>query len=812
MPAFAHGSSSAASSPSKSSSIASSSSGWIQSKQRPSATSIQTLLLPKGVSQQQAPNLKRQSSTESTKKAASPTRYRQSTLLLPGAISMTKKTDVANAAGSRTVETKDKDKDKDSDTLDAIRAKVSQFQPKINAMLPRMMDKGATEKKTSSAAPPSSKGKKITEKAPTLSKAQNAPTEGDLNSNDSASVKRGPPTSTAGTGVVASSLTDPVSVKATVTSKTSKGKKEPAALPTSIADRIPKGSRTKPLAQKTSVPPQQSRTPEQQETVIVLSSSLPGSPMDEDAIVIDNDEQATSVAMNNRTYLSIATVDSSLSSDSVDNTMPSIAADKIARWMGDVHEAMQQEESVKDDSNTAHPSDTTYTRAVVTPRASTTITSKATEPGRRSTLRCPPQISKRGGNLARSPPVHEVVSSSPPEEGGQDSDVDPMEDLLEDLLQEQLPQQQQKSNATARILVKDSIPANMTRADTKQPLDDLDADTKVQQVMQESLPSFVYKKDDEDEMMDDLAVKEDEEAYYRRNMVEEVDEVPEPKVAKPPSKRLSKPEPEPTQEPSLPSLPSELTASCLEELGLKRKNSTERSAKKKRAGSHMSKHNLGGLQEEQDEEEGEQETSPIFAQPYRVPSSFGLMLSRTGSPIPNTARSSEPVSRENSRRSIIISSGSEVAVSSYADEGSLMLMEEPKYVPLEIPRRANLLRSDTQQRRRPPVQEGYDEEDEGHDFSQGNNDQSLYSHQPTHGRHGIENDPTFPSPPSLDFTFSTLPSMPSLPSFSSSQTLPSMQQPSTLTLQSEPSLVMLSTLDEDRTQPSRLRPPEQERP
>jgi len=527
------------------------------------------------------------------------------------------------------------------------------------------------------------------------------------------------------------------------------------------------------------------------------------------ATSMTQDEAIHRTAVDNRTHTSIATVDSSFGSDNVGNTLPSTAVNHIARWMGDVHEAMQQEELEKNDLGTSNHPDTTYTREVLTagPRASTTTVaskappeqaaSKMADSSRRSTLRRPPQPLKRDGNLARSPPIFEVLSSSLPEES-QDPDFEPMEDLL----QEHPPQQQQKSNVTARVLVKDSIPTHVAREDTEHLLDALSADVGViQESAFQSLPSFLYKKDD-DEMVDSLAVREDEEAYYRRNMVEEVEEMLEPIGAEP----AIEPAPERAQEPaqpsmpSLPSLPSELTASCLEELGLKRKNSMERSEGRKRAGNNLSKSFLGGLQEEQDEDE---ETSPILAQPYRVPSSFGLALSTTASPLPHASRQSGPATRESPRRSVIISSGgSEMVVgNSYADDGSLMLMEEVKYVPLEIPRRANISGNGSQQQRRRQRLQGSNEDEDEEDLQE-DHEQSLYSNHPTNGQRGMDNDPTFSSPPSLNFSFSTLPSMPSLPSFSSSQTLPSMQ-PSILTLQSEPSLVMLSTLDDDSTQPSR---------
>ncbi|KAG0056603.1 hypothetical protein BGZ83_004385 [Gryganskiella cystojenkinii] len=812
---------------------------------------------------------------------------------------------------------------RDSDALAAIQSKLSQFQPKINTMLPRMMEKAATEKATTAtttaaavaASQRPSKGKKTAEahtrdKVPlpqeytsTTKESTSTPstsTKRPSSSSASKSVATKVPAST--TGASSKSVAQSSTPGPGKTSSTSK-----AAVTKSIADLIPKRSRAKPLVQKTAAqaepihapPPEPARPPQtgrQLSQAIILSSSLPTSPMEEIHIHLDDENggdgpEGPSAALLER-QKSVVSIDSTFKSDDSPVGLPSIEMDKIARWMGGVQEAMQQRE--EGEANAGEQGfendkpDNTYTRGAVTTAGlkaaavtttdpaktkSSSITAKSkgtsdasTSTTRRVALRRPPHFSRTGDkNREKSPSVtddqhssHPVVHTSqeeaPEEEQEHDEEEeDPMLDPLEALLlnhrrrQPQPRQRQQPAKAVpSKVLAKDSIPSvppaplNQDPSDLQSMLarqdsgalqhgggddpygdDDLSTVVGAHKRTQDSypassLPSFLYEQGGDEEMVDRLAVKEDEEAYYRRNML-----VPDTQEPQGPHKE---PEPEPTQDlepgstqepmlkpepvleqpepvqddPALHSLPSELTASCLQELGLKRKKSGGKHAKKRRPGSNASGGRLVGLQEEEgdnyEEDEGEDEDeSPILAQPIIEPSSFGLLASATASPLSHRRYSDKMASHG---RSIIRGSGDSDMPASDSfgnDDNSLMLMDEPKYSPLEVPRAAG---------RRNVYRNGGSGEHQQRDH-----DQFLYgsSNYTARADGGIRDDPTFPSPPSLNYSFSTLPSMPSLPSFPSPPSLPSM--PSIPTLQSEPSVVMLSQFEDETTQsPRRLTP------
>ncbi|KAF8925454.1 hypothetical protein BGZ58_000786 [Dissophora ornata] len=236
----------------------------------------------------------------------------------------------------------------DSESLAAIQRKVSEFQPKINSLLPRMLNKGTATSKSTPVEQSAGKSK---------------------------------PTAAA---VATTSSTKVLSPRNTTkaTTPTSKSK-SPKTAATSVASLIPKGSRAKPLPSKASelpAPPAQTRPTrlsrssqvgDRREQAIVLSSSLPSSSSqghgldtmwdiagDEQESEMDVEQQHTSTATTTpskagvgagaatvgvATAVKVPSVISigSIQSDYIASVIPSVRTGWITSWMGGVKEAME---------------------------------------------------------------------------------------------------------------------------------------------------------------------------------------------------------------------------------------------------------------------------------------------------------------------------------------------------------------------------------------------------------------------------------------------------------------------------------------
>ncbi|KAG9324443.1 hypothetical protein KVV02_004463 [Mortierella alpina] len=479
-------------------------------------------------------------------------------------------------------------KNADSKSLAAIQEKISKFQPKIDALLPRMLSgsTAALPSKDSCGTTPRSRG------------ATDAPLSEAL-----AKVSAESKSAATGRGATLTALA-PKSRKAAAT-----------AAPVSIADRIPKGSRTKPIPTlaNTTAPPSPTAAKQagnQREEPITLLSSLPSFSQDvedlaisnadirllekeagdksDDEPLIDRRRQQPYTTEANATTHTIATVAAteqpvprkdapileaksysiitvgSSTSDLSASIIPSIDNDRITYWMGGVKEALGGEHDPLSSKTENPPVTTAETaeRVESTPEPETTTT----------TLRM------KDGVLGKD-----------------------------------------RENDASRVLAKDSLPSappvplfNKDQAIKKDdmastaphqgPSQDLDLEDDVSTVLVggqptqdsfalQSLPSYYYEKDDK--------------AFLRDSeREEEADEFNSVEHRQPQSTRS-------------PSLPSGLTASCLQELGLekKRRNSGQgsRSATQKRR---------SGVASSLEEEECAYETM-ILAQGDVFPSSVG---------------------------------------------------------------------------------------------------------------------------------------------------------------------------------------------
>ncbi|KAG0370171.1 hypothetical protein BGZ54_007495 [Gamsiella multidivaricata] len=537
---------------------------------------------------------------------------------------------------------KDKDKDKDngessdmtrnsakdleSESLAAIREKVSKFQPKIDSLLPRMLNRTAA--------------------------ATSKPTAVDQGtSRNTVNTTKQP------TAVVASPTSKP---------KPKKGANSPV---TSIASRFPKGSRAKPLPHKTpevvapTHPISTSGSPrvgDQPEQAIILSSPPSPPPFVEHDEDVDDDGNSkgikdheshytrkaatrpilpqsdkhgrqsrpinsTSMAARIPTIISI----SSSRSDGSSSVIPSVQEDRIADWMGGVLEAMKQDQSietsdVKIDSTSAAEIPTlarvkseTYDMPPKTNLEATNI-----EEPRKSVLRRLPPAIPRHTTVPpdSSPPRSPHPSRSPILVG---SSLDENEVLSVEIVEKEIPCKGKD------VLIKNSLPslppvplfreimewdesnfkttASSSKTTTAAAIltgteaveqnhyhHDDDLSTVVEQkptqdsfVSHSSLMPFTCEMDEDDE-------HKEEELYDRLR-----------------------------REPKEPSLPSALTSSCLQELGLlKRKSNGRDSSRKRRFGDDLSP---------MDEDDGERDSvkqaheiaSAILAQEEVFPASIG---------------------------------------------------------------------------------------------------------------------------------------------------------------------------------------------
>ncbi|KAI1294372.1 hypothetical protein EDD11_008140 [Mortierella claussenii] len=275
-----------------------------------------------------------------------------------------------------------KDMEDRQEPLAAIQKKVSRFQPKIDALLPRMLSTAASESNTPAAASVAQipSGQRGARAVPTGSEKLT------------------------GTPLPVTEIATTSKPQfATESTSKPKSKKSPGSPVTSIAALIPKRSRAKPLplprtpehsAYNTSataalpLKPTRLRTGDHVEKAIVLSSSLPSSPSYTDFRILDyedndvckrgldemevepeqvEDERYTAGAINNRSNRrqvreddsialranpvvmteakkipSIISINSSRS-DNCASIAPSVQVERIANWMGDVKQAMEQD-------------------------------------------------------------------------------------------------------------------------------------------------------------------------------------------------------------------------------------------------------------------------------------------------------------------------------------------------------------------------------------------------------------------------------------------------------------------------------------
>ncbi|KAF9107422.1 hypothetical protein BGX27_008759 [Mortierella sp. AM989] len=692
--------------------------------------------------------------------------------------------------GRSTKKTSEKGKSKDmsdgADTADAeslaiIQEKVSKFQPKIDSLLPRMLGKSSTTtntpaEPTSVEQGPSNSGNKSKSVKPTVSPTV-ATTKGATIESISSKTKDKPPTVTAKKSATAAG-----------SSLKSKPKKSPGPTGTSITALIPKGSRARPLPKKMQESDRQdtfggssyaTRAGDQAEDVIVLSSSLTSTSWDDDhyggnhgddsgddieeieigpekartikTIKADDLNAKPGAAINKAAPIS-AKLPSTISvgsAASVDyaSVNPSVQADRITDWMGGVKEAMEQDKEDEALNSTLPPVAVAVvptTSAAENKNSATTSrkpaeTKSRTEARKPILRRPPPGIPRHTASTTTaspSPRLDEptaspvVILSSLGEDGS--SLAASVKDkrsykgknvLIQDSIAS-VPCSQEISESSGSY-AKSSVEISSSPSPPHSPSDKAsvtagtssklgftdEVSTVEEQPTQDSigglqsLPSFVYESGKN--------VSKEEEDYYARVR----------------------------QEFKEPSLPSALTSSCLQELGLlKRKSSRdERELRKRRS--------RRGLSVADEDEEENEEESVILAQMEAFPSSIGAAPASSSSPSLGSAPSSS-------------------------------VLKAPEYTHA-LPDRMRKVNGT-----------------EGQDQSQGNsqaqtqdlNPEEDWStkqkswQQPKRDSQVGPQGASFPSPPT-QVTFSTLPTMPSFPS----------------QLHSEPSLILLGSQNPNQT-------------
>ncbi|KAF9955206.1 hypothetical protein BGZ72_003933, partial [Mortierella alpina] len=565
------------------------------------AKATQTRLIPKELHEQL-----QQHSILTEANGRSPPRARSvSSTLKQTTLKMTK------AVSDSRAETKARKKNADTESLAAIQEKISKFQPKIDALLPRMLSgtTAAVPSKDTSGTTPRSRGATDAPLSEAIAKVSSGSKSAAVQSK-SAAVKPA-----AGQASALGSLAPkPRKVAA-------------ATVPVSIADRIPKGSRTKPIPTiaTTAIPPSTTTTKQagnQPEEAIILLSSLPSFSQDvedlaisdadvrhlkqedsdksDDEPLIDRRRQQPYTTEANATTDTTATVATikqpalrkdapilaakshsiisigSSKSDLSASIIPSIDNDMIKNWMGGVKEALGGHHDTLATSNTDKATGTeaeTSERVASTLECETTTTTIAHHRNDDSVGK----DSKNGGVriLAKN-----SLPSAPPV---------PLFHLDHD----------DKKDITATTAPHSQDPDLADDVSTVlvggQPTQDSFA--------LQSLPSYYYEKEDNGHLSESQQEEEVDEFY--------------PIQQQQPQGRRS------------PSLPSGLTASCLQELGLEKKRRSSgqgsRSVYQKRrsgAGSSL------------EEEECAYETM-ILAQGDMFPSSIGE--APVSSLLPNSA-------------------------------------------------------------------------------------------------------------------------------------------------------------------------------
>ncbi|KAF9897895.1 hypothetical protein BX616_004798 [Lobosporangium transversale] len=677
--------------------------------------------------------------------------------------------------------------------LAAIQQKVSKFQPKIDSLLPRMLNKNTPPATSVSVSKARTNEKTLPETSkPATGSSKAAAVAAARATKDpqtSSKLKSPAEVTNKSTNNIIGKSTNPATP--TQKNKTKKASNSPI---TSIASLIPKGSRAKPLppqkapdqrdstgsasvatSEKFTSPARstRSRIKDQPEQVIILSSSIPSSPSHIGNVFSweeteNNDVSATSpeevdiglvqpkedvsrapshdedhntglitsqkARSSHRATATPAKIPSIISinsaqSDTFASVTPSVHVDRITDWMGEVKEALRHDT----DDATKPLQQTALTPRITEPR--TVSTKKQEEPAvmepkpreiRKPVFsRPPPAIPRHQGATTNSKPPQLPDPASAP----QDTVISSLgeEDSFLDV--DAVPER--STNKEKRVLVEGSFPSvppvplfheasNMGDSKTElalasatsskvttnlDPYNDDDISTVVGQqptqgsIMEaSSLPSFVYAKDKNEEIDEEEIEKEEE--YYAN-----------------------------VREPSLePSLPSALTSSCLQELGLRKRRHSEEGP------GNQGKRQVGRERSpaHEDENSSSHEEDIILAQEDAFPQSIA----------------SVPVS--------FASTASPIEPSSYS------VLEAPEYA-YALPER-------TRQSR-----QGQDQSQLG----QGNWATQQSRSQDTHDSLREIRAHSFPSPPS-QVSFTSLPTMPTMPSMETFQSQPeegSLSQP-----------------------------------
>ncbi|KAF9083385.1 hypothetical protein BGX23_011518 [Mortierella sp. AD031] len=529
------------------------------------------------------------------------------------------------------------------------------------------------------------------------------------------------------------------SATAAASTVASRSRKSPSTVPTSIAERLPKGSRTKPLPPKSTTPTspsipasvyssehQQTQTGDKLSQAISLSSTLPSLPSQVE--LIDLDEEGDERMPEKETiYLSLASEDDRIqptstttdnkpnqhqystkaetkaetkalptgdeasdhqdgqatagtahgidpkkkqpsailiasSKDDFASIIPSVQVERIANWMGGVKEAMEEDVTIEPDTTTQPGQQQLNTAVNNTAAASEKPPPVKAEETLEET---PATTGPRKPALRRPPPAilrHAVppVNASPPLSPQAQS----ISEVVPSSLSEDEPLQRNyrttRSTATAiqesvskgkRVFVENSLASlppvplfheeasNVSESDGHRRRSGGEPSGQGSRAGSGVGPRSHYDNNyDNNDPQDDLSTivgqKLTQDSFVAaplQSLSSFVYETEEEVKAKFTSSEMEHVQGEP-------SLPSELTASCLQELGLKRKNVRDRRGygagkRQTRAGRGeygVRGSNIDGDLEEVDEdgdddEEGEDDSGGVaLAQRVAFPSSFDL--------------------------------------------------------------------------------------------------------------------------------------------------------------------------------------------
>ncbi|KAF9182929.1 hypothetical protein BGZ51_004342 [Haplosporangium sp. Z 767] len=314
----------------------------------------------------------------------------------------------------------------DAESLAAIQQKVSEFQPKIDALFPRMLNR--TIAPTATRAESNRSRAPIARKDNNIEESSRMAAEGPSNNKDKGSSTK--PSTRRSSAAIGTSTTNPnsattkaKSARATVApassaTSTAKPKSKSGAVATSIAELIPRRSRAKPLPAKTTAtmnapPLDLDRKENPTEDTIILLSSQPSLPSslgqriidlgvkassvetgsdDDNSVEDDNglkdhhdddeepliDRRMTDSKKDHSVFqpgshistpsdvdMSITDVKAELAipkqpsvmsirsskSDMFASLIPSVEANRIAQWMGGVKEAMEQDATPEESSS-----------------------------------------------------------------------------------------------------------------------------------------------------------------------------------------------------------------------------------------------------------------------------------------------------------------------------------------------------------------------------------------------------------------------------------------------------------------------------